>query len=137
VAAWAATEVPPIRPESAAVRSNAFSLFFIDDLAGGLRRIIFRGCLEMQPRVNPIRKYSLFRTLGAKTCAKGYKEIPTSGYENLLSRPGAPANRSLVRGVEVRGPREPVFGSWGGSSFRWMYGFRYKSDCRLLTNHLL
>jgi hypothetical protein len=35
VAAWAATEVPPIRPESAAVRSNAFSLFFIDDLAGG------------------------------------------------------------------------------------------------------
>src|SRR3954468_15652247 len=29
VAAWAATEVPPIRPESAAVRSIAFSLLLV------------------------------------------------------------------------------------------------------------
>src|SRR3954467_8547208 len=37
VAAWAATEVPPISPESAAVRSNAFSLLLVIeiDLAWG------------------------------------------------------------------------------------------------------
>src|SRR5580704_3483140 len=73
-------------------------------------------------------KLSLFRTLGARTCAKGYKEIPTSGYENLLSRPGAPANRSLVRGAE--GQRSPRTGLQvaGGSSFRWMYAPWNESD---------
>ena len=32
VAAWAATAVPPTRPERAAVRSSAFSWFFMIDL---------------------------------------------------------------------------------------------------------
>ena len=45
VAAWAATEVPPTRPERAAVRSSAFSWFFIDfDLVWGLGRKGSAGC---------------------------------------------------------------------------------------------